>query len=967
MTLKNLILRLLFSLPFIAAVFYLKSYHGELINNAEVQWQYLQNSKGKIFLGLDVYAPSGITIQEISSHPWDVTQSWKLVNYPDWFKGDENFERFPVFKQLVHPYLSTLYHENVLLTSGLDPGKGWYTFLYEWNPADSRSLPPEDSLRIRYKNAGTQNIYDAEKISAPRILSAGGELRDKKPSLKFEVLYPMSHAARQPGENTEVVLNNLLPDDADAFQLKDLNRHGYSVVLRNKDGVVLDTLEGFVMWDTHAVGQVFMKRQASDDVGENTGGTDFTVLGRHATLVIFIIYFVIIHWFIGARFARWRGIDLDGEASKIVLPVFLGLVVSTYLFFVLGFIQGLTFPIIFGVLLVIYLTGFMEEPFFLVKRIIGLELRKALQQPWRVIFLLLLGWGLYQNFVYCFLPSTYADGSGDIENSYLPNLDYYMITHSFKVPIQNSTTGIHSQTFDVLRTIVKILAGEAGVYLLSFVYLALALGSMYLIAKKIFRTKNLLIYISVLLLLSANLFTELIHFGKIHIAALAFLLAALLCMSSEDLKKNYILPAVFLGVIASQYVYFLGLGVAYFVMIGVHAFVQHKEFRPRVLKPLSGAFLLFLILSAVFNLKLIMEVGTFVPPGISPEWMSDFFLKMNSENPRYHFIDNNYIRHFYKYHGLANFGQAMTLSTLMDKVIQTTKNLNFYVLLLFLPLLKKFDVSKMYYMIMSAVLVLLFVTIFPNAPRLSMFYYYPVIIIQWAIIDSLIFRVEKIVPIKSLDVKSRMIYAVVGLVLCVVIFDAPGSRIEIRRAAFLNTMRNPLHVEGLFNEAQSVFWGRESAYDYLQKIQTDPEMFPGTRFGAHRNFDYAMLIRQYTRVDDMILTVPVRFHSHAMRPLTARHALGSVLYQLDVKKIMDDLKKLNIRYLSVMPIHYRDYNPFYTPVFEDQIFFKYFKPLFSYNGTTFYKIIYDGSHEEYTSTPYNVKGYPFVPMMAERR
>ena len=98
MTLKNLILRLLFSLPFIAAVFYLKSYHGELINNAEVQWQYLQNSKGKIFLGLDVYAPSGITIQEISSHPWDVTQSWKLVNYPDWFKGDEN--SLPVLRNM---------------------------------------------------------------------------------------------------------------------------------------------------------------------------------------------------------------------------------------------------------------------------------------------------------------------------------------------------------------------------------------------------------------------------------------------------------------------------------------------------------------------------------------------------------------------------------------------------------------------------------------------------------------------------------------------------------------------------------------------------------------------------------------------------------------------------------------------------------------------------------------------------
>ena len=118
-------------------------------------------------------------------------------------------------------------------------------------------------------------------------------------------------------------------------------------------------------------------------------------------------------------------------------------------------------------------------------------------------------------------------------------------------------------------------------------------------------------------------------------------------------------------------------------------------------------------------------------------------------------------------------------------------------------------------------------------------------------------------------------------------------------------------------------------------------------------------------IRDTILIVPVRFHSYAMRHITARHALGSVIYQRDINNIMSVLEKLNIKYLSIVPIHYKDYNPFYTPIFEDGAFYKYFKLLFSDNGSKFYKIIYNGSNSEYSPSPYNVRGLPFIPMLKE--
>ena len=172
-------------------------------------------------------------------------------------------------------------------------------------------------------------------------------------------------------------------------------------------------------------------------------------------------------------------------------------------------------------------------------------------------------------------------------------------------------------------------------------------------------------------------------------------------------------------------------------------------------------------------------------------------------------------------------------------------------------------------------------------------------------------------------------------------------------------------LDRLCNEILPVFFGYKSKYQYLQTTRPDRTMFKTAKGDAQGYFDHAMLIRQYTDTADTILIVPVRFHSHTMRYITARHALGSVIYQKDINKIMADLKRLNINYLSIMPIHYKDYNPFYTPIFEKDTFYKYFKLLFSDNGRRFYKIVHGGTNKEYSPSPYHVKGLPFVPMVKD--
>jgi hypothetical protein len=156
-----------------------------------------------------------------------------------------------------------------------------------------------------------------------------------------------------------------------------------------------------------------------------------------------------------------------------------------------------------------------------------------------------------------------------------------------------------------------------------------------------------------------------------------------------------------------------------------------------------------------------------------------------------------------------------------------------------------------------------------------------------------------------------------------------------------------------------VFIGQKSKYQYLS-----PGEFPE---GSQRYFDHAMLIRDYTNVTDMILIVPIRYHSDTNRLMTPQHALGSVIYQKDINKIMADLKRFNINYLSFMQMHGRheDYSPYYTPIFEEENFKKYFQLLFSDHNKKFYKIIHDGTNTQYSPSPYDVKGLPFIPMLRE--
>src|SRR3990172_4946763 len=115
---RKFISRILHCLPFIAISLYLHSYHGEWINNARVEWQYVQNDYGKVYLALDVYAPSGITIDGIFYRGRDVTDSWRLINYPDWYKGKKNFKKLDEFQEELHPYLPYNEDFNVLYTNG---------------------------------------------------------------------------------------------------------------------------------------------------------------------------------------------------------------------------------------------------------------------------------------------------------------------------------------------------------------------------------------------------------------------------------------------------------------------------------------------------------------------------------------------------------------------------------------------------------------------------------------------------------------------------------------------------------------------------------------------------------------------------------------------------------------------------------------------------------------------------------
>lgn len=959
---RSFLIRIFFCLLFILTVLYINSYHGELINNAQVQWQYLKGKKGKIFLAIDVYAPSGIKIANIFSHGADITDSWRLINYPDWYKGRENFKKLSAFQEALHPYLPYNKDINVLYTNG------WYTFLYEWVPKGHESIPQESSIKIKYQNTSTQNHYHAEHVSGVKIFSRIIALTARGPLINLTILYPFSSYEDSHRDTPNIIFDNLmLNHDGSNYLLKDLNRNEYSVYIRDKsDGGVsiTDSLKGTVRWDMAGAYQVYSKNHETTDFKGSKWRIDFNELLAHIAISIFMGYFVFICWRVGLRFAMRQGIIFNSYADKLILPTFLGIIILTYLFFAIGVLKLLYFPLLLAVLALLLFCGLGGEP-------VIPELKSTLTKgfdaikhaPLWILFLILLLGMLFYNFSYSFVPATYTDGLGDIENSYLPNLNGYIISHSFAAPIENSTYGTVSQTLDVLRTVLKVFIGEPGVYLLSFTYLALMIGGIYLIGKEGFgiKIKGMLIYLSLLLFLSANLFTRGIHLGKLHIGVLSFLLISLYSMRFANHGKNYLLPALFLSFLSSQYINFIAVSLAYYFFIIVCDFYRHRTLNDAAFRLHTKSLMLFFLLATIFNLKLILEVGICFPPWIISAWLRDIFVWFNRDNNLYRYFDNNYIRYFYTYHGLTREA-AQNLPRLgFIGAMQTIYDLlDFKFIFLLMPLLKM-DKYRILYTLEAIIILIVIGWFDPRNIRLSVYYIFPLAILQLAIIDNFISKYG----LWYLRFKIWLIL----LLLFIAFFDISASGIRLNHLKI--SEKQVVLDEGIrsneehFREVISVFSGQISKYQYLQITPLDTTMNKESSPGAEQHFNHAMLIRQYTDHKDRILIVPVRFHSHAMRFITARHALGSVIYQKDINKIMADLKKLNINYLSFIPVNYEDYNPFYTPIFENDIFYKYFKLLFSANGNKFYKVIYDGTNNEYTPSPYNVKGLPFIPAFIE--
>ena len=948
---KDVSFRILFCLFFAVIIFYAQSYHGELINNAEARWQYVKDREGNLYLALDVHSPSGIKIEEIFSSSNKVTDSWTLINYPWWYKGSDDFPALSQFQEELHPYLPFNKDYQALYTTER------YTFIYKWN-ATTSSIPPEATIRVKYKNLGTLNSYYAKHVSGVRVITSLIELKDGNPGIDLQIYLPKETLLT----NTKVLGNNLMPISGFyQYGINDLTKY-YAIKVLDEKGDVKDILLGIIRYDSQKAYHIYFKSHESINLPKKQS-IDLTEIVRHFTAIMFIFYFAFISWGVGRKFIQWRGMGLEGTGEKLVIPIFLGLIILTYLFFVIGTFKLLYFPLVFVILVITLFFVITLDDLIYALRTLKTFLISQLV-PWRIIFLILLGLIILYHLSYCFIPATYIDGDGDIVNSYLLLLNDYIGSHSFSAAIQNAIYGLCSPAVDVLKTVVKMFIGEPGVYLLSFLYFLLIIGTLILIGRRLFNIKNTLIYITVFLLLSANLFTERIHLGKVHIAALSFLLISLYSIRFSDHQKNYLLPALFFAFLTSQYAHFAGIVFVYYFFIFIYSFYQHKTMKSPAFGQHVKSFVVYCAFSSIFYVKFLIEVGVCLPPAITPDWLDNIFAKINQNNANYKYIDNNYLRYFFKLWGIALSDEKRTMSMMVEKILGIKDIVNFWFILFLLPFLRKINKTKMLFILLNLSLILLFIVIFPNNVGLRIYYLYPLIILQFAVIDSCLFRLMNVMPAKNIKLRRGIKFAFILVSLCIVMFDFSNSKIKVRQAAFLNDWY-PMYKEGHFWEALDIFSGRLTKYQYLKTIQRDGMMFKEKIHKANKNFDHAMLIRQYTKANDTLLIVPVRFHSHTHRRMTARHALGSVIYQKDVKKIMSELKKLNIGYLSTMPITYRDYNPFFSPLFLDENFSKYCQLLFSDKGCAFYKIIYDGSNKEYTPSPFKVEGLTYVPMLKE--
>lgn len=949
---KKLILKCGFALLIVLFAYFLQRSQPTVINNIEAHWQYLSNQKGEVFLALEVSAPSGVRLDQILTQGRDCTGSWVLANPPDWHHPLKFRQFDSSFHQYIQPFIYAPKNNETLYANH------FFTYLYRWSPLDkTQKLPDEDSLKIVLKNAVLGNRIQVTKRVAPSLIVSDLKDVDGQISMRIEMYKPKGMPDTLL-KGYGLFLNNLKSASKTVFLIKDPARLSFAVSLK-KDEVLVDAVSGFVK--SHGEIPDFVYYKSHDN--EQGVKIDFAMLFRHALVFCCVCWFALCALLLGKKIERKFKWEIDGALESAVFSFFIGVVALTYAFFLLGLFKGLYLSVIVLCLMLLSFWVIDESAF----------LWTAVKKSWcvfcegrwghilvRGVSLLVLMIVFIMHLFYVFMPAVYFDASGDITTCYMPNLNHYLVTHSFSVPIENPITGIFAQTFDVLRSVLYMLAGEQGVYGWTLIFIVALFTVIYVLMKRVLRVRYPLVYLSLLAFMTSDLFFEYLHFGRSHILALTFLFAFLLSLRHINHKTGFIFAPIFLGFLISQYIPFIFLALTYVLLVFIDVFcAKGQERKERFNRALKAYGILFIV-SSIFHAKLLIEIGVFLPPAMVPESLSNLFAKLNADNSWYRFINNNYVRNFCMHNGLMAESHKFTLALLWKNLKPIIAQIDFKSVLLFLPFFL-FKKDRFLFFLATSSVFLIYVIFFPVNSRFGVYALYPILVMQLFCVDHI---VEKIVSfIKNEDVKRRVLRIILIVLICfMVLFRIDKGALAMRRASFLNLITDPLHMNGRAAWAQKIACGLEPPYGYLKRIYTDPEMFPNTQTWAHENFDYSMLARSLTQGDDMVLIVPTRFHHRMQRLASPRHGLGSVLYQQDISQVMKDLQELKIGYLSYMPMNYRDYNPFYAPIFNDDVFYKYFKPLVVYHGRILYKIIYDGSQQRQHKSPINYNGREFVPM-----
>lgn len=972
----GVIYRILVVSPLILLALYFSGRNGEWIENAAVEWGYVRDSHDRLCLALNVAAPSGILLESITAEGRNVTASWGLVNPQDSCRGLQSC-----------PWLGTFQNDTALyLPFGSDPrhlfGVGRYTYLYEWDQGRGPAPSPR-TLKVRFRNLGTQTVSEATRRGRPVLVpdvvpDAGGE-----PVVRFSVFRPVgepaSAAAPRP-DDRPIVENLAYRAEKDGFVPLDPQRGSYEARLMDARGEVQDQVRGWIRTTPSGVRHIYTKDAYPPERRQGLIEMDAGVFFSHVWGMGFLFYLVGAAWVAGRGCLRWWKLEMEEGLERRLLSVFLGLVVLTYAFFFVGLLGLLYRWVVVVVLLALWLLGVPPADLMAgVKRGWDRAVATVLESPWVLMAAAAIVGMLFYNLCYCFLPATYPDGSGDIVNSYLPNIRDYARSHGFPALINNGMYGLTSQEMDVLRTAAFLVVGEPGIYLMSFVYILILAGVLYLLARQVFQASGGGLLVAVVLILSAHMFTESLHLGKHHVAVLASFMVFMYSLRYSDDDKKYFLPGLCLGFVAAQYIFFLFLALAYYGALGVSLAWTERRLRGVRARQYGVSALVFALLTSVFHVKLILEVGTCFPPQISPAWISDVFLTWNRDNPAYRYIDNNAIRHFAIHNELTDVGTPFDPSSVGMKLKLVVSNialwgrilaanLDYWPVLLLLPCLKGWTKPKVLFILATAASFLMIAILLPRGVRQMVYFIFPLGVLQFAILHDGLARLTSRLPAARPGVARAVTGTLAGILAIgfALVWVTPREGrgyLWLREAACLGIMQNPIYSTHNFRLVRHVFTGWVSKYEYLKMMEMDYSTFrSGKAFPDSDNFDYAMLARQHIAETHTVLIVPVRFHSHFDRRLTALHALGTVIYQEKMDDVMKDLKALGITHLSVMPILYKDYSPFYARMFEDDTFSRYFQLVFRYKGRCLYRVVYDGSNRDYTPSPYDVRGRPFIPM-----